>query len=275
LWRDVRIKKVGCESGFIYDHHQNACVKPKENLKPLIKWPGGKSRVSKEIVSKIPEHKTYVEPFIGGGSIYFEKPLSEKNVINDKNKNLITLYKHFKKSEIKGCKYPSRQKWKKIKNKRDQGRKLDACEFAQLVNGSYGAMTNSWGYQDKSGDMMKNVNRNIIHYQNKLNKTSIMNQDFKKVIDDNDSKSTFFYLDPPYHKAISYNQKIIHPSDVASSCKRVKGRVMVSYNDHPDVRKAFPKKDGWKYDHVTIPYTIQKTKHASRQPTKELLITNF
>ena len=35
--------------------------------------PGGKSRVSQKLVDCIPEHKVYVEPFIGGGAVFFKK----------------------------------------------------------------------------------------------------------------------------------------------------------------------------------------------------------
>ena len=33
---------------------------------------GGKTKLRKLIVSKFPEHKIYIEPFIGGGSIFFK-----------------------------------------------------------------------------------------------------------------------------------------------------------------------------------------------------------
>jgi len=270
------VHRAGCPTGQIYDQNKNECLLPKQNLKPMLGWPGGKSRVAKEIVDKIPEHDIYVEPFIGGGSVFFQKNNASKNIINDKNKNLTNFYKHVKKEKIIGCKFPTRKKWDKIKNKRDDGKNLSACEFQQLVKGSYGFMTNTWGYIPKEGtELSINVNKKIDHYQHKLKKTNITTQDYATVTVRHDSKKTFFYVDPPYHKAIDYNQDIIHPDSVAKVYKNVKGNVMISYNDHPDVRKAFPKKDGWKYDSLIIPYTIQGTKNGAFKPKKELLITNY
>ena len=74
---------------------------------------------------------------------------------------------------------------------------------------------------------------------------------------------------------MDYNQPPVHPNEVADTFKKVKGKVMVSYNDCPEVRKAFPKKDGWRYKYLTIPYTLQGARNNARQPTKELLIMNY
>lgn len=35
---------------------------------------GAKTTLVKYIIPLIPEHKIYVEPFVGGGAIYFHKP---------------------------------------------------------------------------------------------------------------------------------------------------------------------------------------------------------
>jgi DNA adenine methylase len=41
-------------------------------MKPLIKWPGGKAREYKNIKNITPKDiNTYIEPFFGGGGIYF------------------------------------------------------------------------------------------------------------------------------------------------------------------------------------------------------------
>jgi DNA adenine methylase Dam len=66
------------------------------SLKPIIKWSGGKSDEIKEIIPHIPEnYDTYLEPFIGGGAVYFHiNP--NKAVINDVHKELIDFYQSIK-----------------------------------------------------------------------------------------------------------------------------------------------------------------------------------
>ena len=67
----------------------------KFKLKPFLRYPGGKQRQLSffdhllPIRSQIP--RTYVEPFVGGGSVFFHiNPKSA--LLCDKNKELIDLY---------------------------------------------------------------------------------------------------------------------------------------------------------------------------------------
>lgn len=278
------MNKAGCPTGQIYDPHKKTCALPKNNLRPMTCWPGGKSRVSKTIVSKIPDHTIYVEPFVGGGSIYFQKDIVKTNIINDKNQYLINYYKKMARlspHELRGCKRPNHKQWERIKKKFDHDKPLNTCEFWQVLSGSYACKIETWGaWKQKNKRAGKpisiNVIKNLAHYQNKLNKTKILNQDYKIIIQRYDGKNVFFYVDPPYPDAVRYHQPIVDPKDVAHSLKNVKGKVMISYNNHPSVRAAFPKSDGWKIQYLPVPYTMQDNyKKTYNKLHKELLITNF
>lgn len=275
------MKKAGCSNGQIYDPHKKACVLVRDNLRPMTCWPGGKSRVAQTIVAKIPDHDIYVEPFVGGGSVYFKKDIVKTNIINDKNQYLISYYKKMVRlspHELRGCKNPNRQQWERIKKKFDQGKPLSTCEFWMVLNGSYSCKIETWGHERRiPGTPIAPIAiKNLVHYQNKLNNTKILNQDYKPVIQRYDGKNVFFYVDPPYPGAIRYHQPIVDPMDVAKALKNVKGKVMISYNDHPKVREAFPKKDGWKIQYLPVPYTMQDNYKATYNKLhKELLITNF
>ena len=41
----------------------------------------------------IPKHRLYCEPFFGGGAVFFAKPASALEVINDTNGEIINFYK--------------------------------------------------------------------------------------------------------------------------------------------------------------------------------------
>lgn len=74
-------------------------------MKPLIKWPGGKSREYANIKEIIPgDITTYIEPFFGGGGVYFNLE-PKRAVINDINDNLMMLYRLLKEknSVLKKC----------------------------------------------------------------------------------------------------------------------------------------------------------------------------
>ncbi|KKL45072.1 hypothetical protein LCGC14_2359360, partial [marine sediment metagenome] len=61
-------------------------------MKPLIKWAGGKSGEIKHIEKIIPKFDRYIEPFFGGGAVFFDLEPKEA-VINDVSGELMTFYK--------------------------------------------------------------------------------------------------------------------------------------------------------------------------------------
>ncbi|MDR2488574.1 MAG: DNA adenine methylase [Desulfovibrio sp.] len=60
---------------------------------PMAGWLGGKSRLAKRVIERIPEHRCYCEPFAGAAWMLFRKPESPVEVINDLNRDIITLYR--------------------------------------------------------------------------------------------------------------------------------------------------------------------------------------
>ena len=83
----------------------------KINLKPILKWAGGKRQILSGLASCIPEkYNNYIEPFVGGGALFFF--LNKNNsIISDTNDELINLYKQIAKNPKKILK-----KLKKYKN---------------------------------------------------------------------------------------------------------------------------------------------------------------
>ncbi|EOW1985973.1 DNA adenine methylase, partial [Enterococcus faecium] len=61
-------------------------------VKPFVKWAGGKRQLMSEIIKYKPKtYKKFVEPFVGGGSVFMELQ-NNKTVINDFNSELINTY---------------------------------------------------------------------------------------------------------------------------------------------------------------------------------------
>ncbi len=76
-------------------------ISTRPKLKPLIKWPGGKSKLISKIEAFIPENfERYIEPFVGGGALYFHLNF-RPSVINDINENLISFYNLIKSNNKK------------------------------------------------------------------------------------------------------------------------------------------------------------------------------
>lgn len=67
--------------------------------KALIKWPGGKTGELEKILPLIPEYDRYIEPFFGGGAVYFALE-PKKAVINDISRNLMEFYVMIKNQDV-------------------------------------------------------------------------------------------------------------------------------------------------------------------------------
>lgn len=72
------------------------------NAKPFVKWAGGKRQLIDQLTNLYPielekgEIKKYIEPFVGGGAVFFElisKYEFDEIILNDINKELILSYK--------------------------------------------------------------------------------------------------------------------------------------------------------------------------------------
>jgi DNA adenine methylase len=66
------------------------------SAKPFLKWPGGKRHLLPEILPRLPKKiKTYYEPFIGGGAVFFalanERRFGDA-VLGDTNIDLVNVY---------------------------------------------------------------------------------------------------------------------------------------------------------------------------------------
>ena len=73
-------------------------------VKPALKWAGGKRRLIPDIRKYYKEirPKKYIEPFFGGGSVYFDIiktfgiDYKNRSIINDVNTDLIEMYRNIK-----------------------------------------------------------------------------------------------------------------------------------------------------------------------------------
>ena len=62
-------------------------------LKPIIKWTGGKFNEFALFSDYMPEFDRYIEPFFGGGGVFFALQPNVTSLINDKSEDLINFYK--------------------------------------------------------------------------------------------------------------------------------------------------------------------------------------
>ncbi len=87
-------------------------------MQSLIKWPGGKSKEFPHIKNLIPEFERYIEPFFGGGAIFFHLQ-PQKALINDVVDELTDFYSLVKNTGKQGKEFEKElyeyvDNWEKI-----------------------------------------------------------------------------------------------------------------------------------------------------------------
>lgn len=65
-------------------------------MKAIMKYPGSKWGTAAWIIGHFPDHHSYLEPFFGSGAVFFNKPRSDIETINDINGDVVNLFKWIK-----------------------------------------------------------------------------------------------------------------------------------------------------------------------------------
>jgi DNA adenine methylase len=188
----------------------NVTDEAKFSLKPIIKWSGGKSDEIKQFLKYIPnDYQTYIEPFIGGGSLYFHIS-PKKAVINDVHKELIDLYQCIKEGqsheihEFMNNNPNDEDTYYKIRDNMIISNKLDSAKrfyyqrktcFRGMLrynrDGKFNIPFGKYATINYSDLLNKN-------YEKLLARTEIYNTTFEEIFSNYNHENNFVFLDPPY-----------------------------------------------------------------------------
>ncbi|MER1998823.1 MAG: DNA adenine methylase [Lysinibacillus sp.] len=62
-------------------------------MKRILNYVGSKWNMASWIISQMPEHEIYLEPFFGSGAVLFNKPSARIETVNDIDSNIVNLFK--------------------------------------------------------------------------------------------------------------------------------------------------------------------------------------
>ena len=181
----------------------------RKSLKPMVKWSGGKGDELSKIKAHIPKkYDIYLEPFIGGGAVYFDLN-PEKAVINDVHKELIDFYKSIKKGYSNDIynfmkEHPNEEETYYTVRDYDNTDELDnakrfyylrkTCYRGMLRYNKKGKFNIPYGrYKTYNYEDLKNKD-----YEKLLKRTEIFNNSFEYIFENYDNSNNFMFLDPPY-----------------------------------------------------------------------------
>lgn len=250
--------------------------------------PGGKTLLVKHIRPLIPKHQTYVEPYCGSATIFFAKDKAPKSVLGDMDPEIIAALRFIRGASSSDIEWLRKQSWRPSKGRwkflKDQKPVRKQERFYRFLYLNY----NSWADSPAKGfaassqpvSMKREMEKIQAAGQKLKGNVTIALQDAFTTMRQNDSVSTFHYVDPPYFGSGDlepYGGKAPEPEKLAKFLKGLRGKWLLSMHDNPRVRAAF-KGSTIKSVSVGMRYSVYSRKTRSGQAPKtrkELLIGNY
>jgi len=243
---------------------------------------GGKHRLAATIIALFPKHTTYVEAFAGGAQVFFRKDPSDVEVLNDLDYDIVNFYRVCQSHYEELVRYlrftvASRQ-WFSILRATDPATLTDiqrAARFLYLQKNSFGGLIVKqnfhYGVTKTSNFNPARIPEIIEAAHQRLARVQIESLPYEQVLQKYDRPTTLFYLDPPYweRKLYKFNFKEKDFIALEQHVGKVKGRVILSLDDHPKVRDLF------KAYHIERKEIFYSAQQKSGARYGELLIMNF
>ena len=262
----------------------------KINLKTPLSYYGGKQKLCGIIISLIPTHTLYCEPFLGGAAVFFAKQPSVVEVINDTNKELMNFYR------VVQSDFTSLEKEIRISlHARDLHRKatviynnpdmfselkrawavwiLSSQSFASKLDGP-------WGYDRSGNSTSKKITNKrdsfSEDYAIRLQNVQLECADALYIIRTRDSVNSFFYCDPPYYNSDCWHYDGYCLEDFEALLKtleRLQGKFLLSsYNS--DILGHYTATNGWHRKVYEQGVTVN-TKSGYQKKKWEVLTANY
>lgn len=250
--------------------------------KPILRWPGGKSRMLAKLMPLIPKHVCYVEPFSGGAAVLLAKERSKVEILNDINGELVALYRNvqFHLPELLreiDYLHASRKNFHDYVAQPGLTEIQRAVRFLYRNRISFGGNMHSFGVAKTSGGGVAfdhNKNTAILGAAHeRLNGVVIENLPYDRCMRLYDSPDTFFFVDPPYLEAKVEAYKGWHREDLVQfkrSLVKLQGRWVVTLDGSEFNRELF--KD-CKIETVTTRNRLVNSRTHSKQTFDEIIIT--
>lgn len=265
-------------------------------MKTPITFYGGKLQLVSTILPMIPSYRLYVEPYFGGGAVFFAKRPSYLEVINDINENLMTFYYVVKHQLLFDHLYERVQetlhsealykKAKRIFFRTDpmvDSQVNIAWATWVLTNISYsGSPVGGWKWDNgtagsHTGIVMEHYREQFTRkLHERLQNVQISQRDAIEVIKQRDTADTFFYLDPPYPGCNQKHYKGFTDKNLEELLvvlENIKGKFLLS-NYARDVLVEKAQANGWHVFRKDMPLRVTNFHGNSRRKT-EVLVCNY
>jgi DNA adenine methylase len=248
-----------------------------KSLIPLFGRIGAKRSFLKLIERLIPEHDIYVEPFFGGGSVFWNKLEAEEEIINDLDPLVYDALRYLKRLDLKRVRDETQEIAERIPStikaiqdfvdKDYTDIRYKFIKSVLLLNNTFSAKGIGKIFNESNPFRVKKVE----NYWQRIKSAIIRNKNYNKIITEYDSPNTFFFIDPPYENSQGlYRNSGMNFIKLKEQLDKIKGRFLLTLNYSKNIKDLFKG------------YKIRKVKKVSNNsgvigstPRYELFITNY
>jgi DNA adenine methylase len=264
-----------------------------------IKWHGGKTYLAARIVESMPEHIHYVEPFFGGGAVFFSKPNElihgHSEVVNDIFGELVNFWQVLQSKDL----FPEFERsvtmtpfakpvWEDARNVTSDDPVQRAWAFfvryrqsRQGLGRDFATMSRTRtrrGMNEQASSWLSAID-GLASCHERLQRVVIYCEDAINIIRREDDANTFFYCDPPYvaasrvvKNAYSCEMTDEHHMALLDTMANVKGRFLLSGYPNAIYERA-ERNHGWRRVDIMID---NKASSRKTKPTQtECLWSNY
>ncbi|HUS37328.1 MAG TPA: DNA adenine methylase [Verrucomicrobiae bacterium] len=217
--------------------------------RPALRYHGGKWMLAPWLISLFPPHTVYVEPFGGAASVLLRKPRSRIEVYNDLDREVVELFEilrdplaavelirlleltPFGREEFERAYAPA-------ETPLERSRRLIVRSFSGFGSHSHNAQNSNgfrWHPSKSYAQEFSNLPHGLQAIVQRLHGVTIENQHALKLIPQQDTPDTFFFVDPPYPhstrdphlKGYQFEMQDGEHRLLADSLKRIRGKALV------------------------------------------------
>lgn len=255
-------------------------------MKSPLRYPGGKSRAVKTILSEIPRDiKTYLEPFLGGGSVFLallaERPwLSFSG--NDLDAELIGFWQALQNPVTAGkvvaqaalIRHRSETAIRYYCEAAREKETLSPAEYYILNRCSFSGTVRMGGLGPGLTRFTFKQIESLLNYPESLSRVSFTCEDYTSFLAARADRDSFTFVDPPYIGIDGlYACVQINHERLAAGLKCLPGRWLLTLNDCPEVRALYA---GCNVRPLALTYGMNNCSKAGKQKrATELMISNY
>lgn len=233
---------------------------------PSLKYPGAKWRLSDWVLTHLPQHTTYVEPFFGSGAVYFSKAPSKTEYINDLNGEVVNLFRVMREHPDRLVALLDLTPYARGEYELSFEPSADPIEQARRtlvrhwmsMGGNGGARyVTGWRHSGKVSGRAKNcpqewarLPERVLAHAARLRDAHIENRPALELLGRLNHRTVLAYIDPPYHpdtrKGRMYEHEMLdeaqHVELLSFLAQDWQGMAVLSGYPHPMYDEMLP---GW------------------------------